>query len=475
MATIIIAPLSTPASITLEAINTCKEARCLFVQTEASPAVLPLKEAGLSYGTMDDLYDAAEDFDALNTAIAERLLEAAKAQDVVYAVPGRGISPELAQLLQEKAALIQLPGSGYAQAALCALGMAQAMGVSVYPASSLPKSLDAYRPYVVEEIDTPITAGEVKLALAEFWPDEWPIHVGMMDETGRYQMKTIPLYELDRQPRYRADFVACVPEAAFSDLDRYDYRGLMQVMQRLRAPDGCPWDREQTHQTLKKDLLEECYEVFDAIDRQDDEALCEELGDVLLQVAFHAQLAEEQSRFTNRDIATGIVNKLVYRHPHVFSDGRADTSDAVLVKWEQLKKKEKHFETQTDVLNAVPKGFPALVRSYKVQKKAAQVGFDWDSAEEAFPKLVEETEELRSAMQNGGNIAEEMGDLLFAAVNVARLLKLDPEFLLAAATDKFTSRFAAMEGLALARGMKLEDMTLKDMDVLWDEVKKAQK
>jgi tetrapyrrole methylase family protein/MazG family protein len=295
-----------------------------------------------------------------------------------------------------------------------------------------------------------------------------------MTQTGAYQNKTVPLYELDRQDGFHATTVLFVPPAELLSLSRFGYPELAAVMHTLRMPGGCPWDREQTHESLKKTMIEECYEVLDAIDQNSDAALCEELGDVLLQIVFHAEIAAEQRRFTDRDVTTGIVQKLIYRHPHVFGTGKADTPDAVIEKWEQLKKKEKHFTTQTDVLRAVPKNLPALMRAYKLQKKAAQVGFDWGSAKEAFHKLPEETEELRIAMETNGNIAEEMGDLLFAAVNVCRLLHLEPEEVLTSASEKFLARFAGMEDLALSKGTSLDTMTLDALEALWQAVKSAE-
>ncbi len=474
MPTLTIAALSTPQTITLSALAACREAERLYVQTAQSPCILPLEQAGLRFTAMDDLYDNAEDFDALNGAIAARLGEGISQGDITYALPGRGPSPALLQEIRQRLPQAQirlLPGVGYGQAAQAALGWPGGEAWLVTSATNLPQTLNPYVPLCVEEVDTPIQAGELKLRLSEYWPEDWDVFFGLMDREGTYQLTAFPLYELDRQKEYRADGVLLLPPAGFDQLERYGYQGLVEVMARLRAPGGCPWDREQTHQSIEKSLIEECYEVLDAIDRKDDDALCEELGDVLLQVAFHAQIAAEQGRFTNRDVTTGIVQKLVYRHPHIFGSGQADTSDEVLVKWEQLKKKEKHFSTQAQVLQAVPKNLPALMYSYKVQKKAAQVGFDWDSASEAFPKLEEEIQELQAAMAGQGNVAEEMGDLLFAAVNVARLLGTDPEFLLKEAAEKFLRRFAAMEALAGQNNLKLENMTLAEQDVLWNAVK----
>jgi tetrapyrrole methylase family protein/MazG family protein len=247
----------------------------------------------------------------------------------------------------------------------------------------------------------------------------------------------------------------------------------MRIVRRLRAPNGCPWDREQTHESLKNALLEESYELIDAIDEQDDSHICEEMGDVLLQFALHAAIAEEQSAFTHRDACTELVEKLIYRHPHVFGDIRVSGSDEVLKNWDALKMSQRKQTTQTEVLKSVPKSFPALLRSRKVQKKAADIGFDWESAQQAFYKIAEETAELAEAMEQGSHIEEEMGDLLFAVVNVARLLKLEPEFLLMQATDKFIHRFEIMENLAKSRGNELKDLSFSEQDKQWDEAKKC--
>ena len=220
-------------------------------------------------------------------------------------------------------------------------------------------------------------------------------------------------------------------------------------------------------------MFEESYELIDAIDEDDDNHICEEMGDVLLQFALHAAIAEEQSAFTARDACTELVEKLIYRHPHVFGNIRVSGSDEVLKNWDALKMSQRKQTTQTEVLKSVPKSFPALLRSRKVQKKAADVGFDWENAQQAFYKIAEETEELREAMEQGSRIEEEMGDLLFAVVNVARLLKLEPEFLLMQATDKFILRFEKMEQLAKSRGNELKDLSFAEQDKLWDEAKKC--
>jgi tetrapyrrole methylase family protein/MazG family protein len=257
---------------------------------------------------------------------------------------------------------------------------------------------------------------------------------------------------------------------------KYSYKDLINIMARLRSPGGCPWDREQNHKTLKRYLIEEAYEVLEAIDEENPEKLCDELGDLLLQVVFHSQIARENGQFTMEDVIHGICVKMVNRHRHVFGGEEAETPDDVMDIWEKIKKDEKGFKTQTQVLKSVPANLPALMRSYKVQQKAAQVGFDWDDINDVFLKVKEETEELEKAWKEGNkdNIREELGDLLFAVVNISRFMNVQPELALSATVNKFIKRFEYVERKADESGNDLNDMSLKDMDALWDEAKKLE-
>lgn len=251
---------------------------------------------------------------------------------------------------------------------------------------------------------------------------------------------------------------------------------LLRIMARLRAPDGCPWDREQNHRTIRQSVIEEAYEVAAAIQAGDDENLREELGDILLQVVFHSQMASEEGRFGFDDVARAIVEKLVRRHPHVFGSESASGSTEVLARWEEIKRAEKG-NVATSVLDGITDGLPGLMRAEKVQKRAAKVGFDWSEIPPVAAKVREELAEVEAAVARGDAdaVEDELGDLLFATVNLSRKLKVDGEVALQRATDKFSRRFREVESLANARGLALDKMSLAELDALWDEVKAAAK
>lgn len=255
--------------------------------------------------------------------------------------------------------------------------------------------------------------------------------------------------------------------------ESYGLKDLENIVAILRGPGGCPWDAEQTHVSARRNLLEESYEVAEAIDEGSPEHLKEELGDLLLQVFLHAEMEKEQGGFTVDDVADGICKKLIYRHPHVFGQVEVRDSAEVLVNWEALKRTEKGQDTYTDTLAAVAKSLPALWRAEKVQKKARKAGFDWERTDQALEKLDEEVAELREAIARGTNVEEELGDLLFAAVNVSRFVGVDSEMALHAASEKFIARFAKVEALARKQGQDMKDMSLEQLDQLWEQAKRA--
>ncbi len=468
MKEIIIAPLSTPETVTRAAWDAVLSARTLYLQTTLHPSAAPVLREGLAFVSMDDLYEQAENFDLLHAAIAARLVSGTSC---VYAVMGGGCYLQLPAIRQaaDKAgfSVRVLPGVSYAAAAFPDVQQA-----AVFTAGALGRP-DPDRALLIEELDHRIVAGGCKLALLEHYPASHPIVLATLQKDGRYRRRTIALWELDQQRTYGAASVLYVKEAPFDVRDRYDYTDLCRVIARLRAPGGCPWDREQTHDSLKKPLIEECYELVDAIDGGDDGHLIEELGDVWMQVVMHAAIAAEQGRFTEHDVADAIVKKLVYRHPHIFGDVTVSDSAEVLKNWDALKRKEKHQSSETEVLKSVPRAFPALMRAQKVQKKAAKIGFDFATPGAAFDKIREETRELSSAMSAGDGVEREAGDLLFSVVNVIRLLGLDAEACMQQAADKFIGRFGEMERLAREDGNELAALSLAQQDEYWEKAKKG--
>ncbi len=260
----------------------------------------------------------------------------------------------------------------------------------------------------------------------------------------------------------------------FQFKENYNVADLIDIVEILRSPEGCPWDREQDHKSIRRDFLEETYEVIEAINKNDKELLLEELGDVLLQVVFHTQIEREQGTFELSDVADGICKKMIERHPHVFGEVKADTSDQVLENWDIIKKRTKKQKSQTESMLSIPREFPALMRADKVQKKASKVGFDWDNADGAFDKISEELAELKIAVASGDkdNMREELGDLLFSVVNVSRFIGVDSEEALTGSTDKFIDRFSKVEKMADERGMNMKETDLSELDKLWDLAKK---
>lgn len=254
----------------------------------------------------------------------------------------------------------------------------------------------------------------------------------------------------------------------FKQKDKYDFSDLLRIMELLRAPDGCMWDREQDHKSIRRNFIEETYEVCEAIDDEDTEHLKEELGDVLLQVVFHTEMEREKGTFDISDVTDGICKKLIYRHPHIFADTEVSSSSEILRNWDALKRTEKNQKTATDTLQSVAKSLPGLIRAEKLQKKAAKVGFDWDDVSGAMDKVDEDLGELKAAMRGEGDVEEEFGDLLFAMVNVSRFHKLDAERAMERACDKFTRRFAYMEQAAEKENKVLSKLSLTELDVLWN-------
>lgn len=259
----------------------------------------------------------------------------------------------------------------------------------------------------------------------------------------------------------------------FDFKDRYDINDLLKIMEILRSPGGCPWDAEQTHESIRNSFIEETYEVIEAINKKDKVLLQEELGDVLLQVVFHSQMEKEAESFDFTDVCDGVCKKLVERHPHVFGSVSVESTDDVLKNWDDIKRKSKGQKTQGSSMEKIPKEMPALMRGEKIQSKARKAGFDWEEIDGAFEALESEIRELKEAMKSGQqkDIENEMGDVLFSCVNVSRFLKVDPELALTASNEKFITRFLEVERLANEQGINMKEKSIEELDELWKQAK----
>ena len=254
---------------------------------------------------------------------------------------------------------------------------------------------------------------------------------------------------------------------------QYGYEDLLEIIRLLRSEDGCPWDKAQTHQSIRRGLLEEAYEAAEAIDNDDPVLLKEELGDVLMQVVFHADIESDAGRFTIDDVCDGVVKKLLFRHPHVFGSQREDSPESVPVSWDKLKRQEKGQKTVADSMDSVARSLPGLWRAEKLQSKTASAGFEWPDVQGALDKLEEEVAELRRAVEEGGDVPEELGDVLFAAVKVGRFCACDPEDAVNGTCEKFIRRFRAVENGAAAQGREVSQLSLEEMTALWNEAKRS--
>ncbi|QXM07228.1 nucleoside triphosphate pyrophosphohydrolase [Crassaminicella indica] len=467
--------------LTIGAMEKMKSSSMIYLRTSMHPVVDYLKLQGIVYESFDDVYESQKSFDDVYETIVGRIIDLLKEKDVVYGVPGSPFVAEVTvQLLLERAEKLGftiefIPSVSFVEAILHALRKDPIKGLKIIDGLALEhQSPDVQTDVIVTQVYNKFVASEIKLKLMEYYKDEHPIVViraaGIPDEE---KIENIMLYELDRIEWLDYLTSIYIPKIGDNTLKVYTMKDLLKIMKKLRGKDGCPWDKEQTHASLKPYVIEEAYEVLEALDKQDMVLLQEELGDLLLQVVFHSQIASEFGDFDISDVITGICRKLIDRHPHVFAELHVDSTSGVIKNWEEIKRKEKNEKTYTESLKRIPKALPALMKSYKVQEKAAKVGFDWDDVGDAIKKVREELEELLEVYNTDkyDQITEEVGDLIFAVVNVARFLKVDPEMALNKTIQKFIDRFEFIEMTAQNDGRKLEEMSLNEMDELWNLAK----
>ncbi|MFL0252134.1 nucleoside triphosphate pyrophosphohydrolase [Clostridium neuense] len=470
-------------AITFGTLELLKNSSNVILRTEKHPTVKYLKEMGIKFQTYDEKYEKSESFDDVYNSIAEDIIKKySKAEEIVYAVPGHPLVAEksveiLLKLCKEQGIQAEvLPAVSFIDVVMERLQIDPVKGLKIIDAFDMKNQiLDKRIGLIITQVYNKFIASDVKLALLEYYNDDTEIcFIRAAGVKGMESIRTMPLYELDRQEDIDYLTSVYIPRDIENNKDFYD---LLGIMDKLRSNEGCPWDREQTHESIKKAMIEESYEVVEAIEKNDDNAIIEELGDVLFQIVFHAQLGKEEGMYNINDVISGICNKMIYRHPHVFGDSNCETSSEVIKKWDEIKKDEQGLKSYTDELRHVPKILPSLMRADKVQRKAAKVGFDLDNIECAFNKVLEELSEVKCEYKGDkkDRILEEVGDLIFSVVNVARFLDIDSEFALNYTIDKFIKRFEYIENEAFNQKLKLEDMTLKQMNKLWDEVKSIKK
>lgn len=477
-----------PGQMTLETINLLKNSNRNFFRTEIHPVMDFIRTEGIVYESFDGYYETGESFEQVYDQIVSELLAMAKSgETIVYAVPGNPLFGEkTVEMLLEKAKVQGIayrlyPGVSFVDVTMNALEVDPIRGTQILDAFDCIKNPpDPQRGALITQVYDRHMASELKLGLMELYdPEKKVVLLINSGIPGQEIIREICLYELDRVEAINHLTSLYIP----AQKEAYQgFKGTLEIMKKLRSADGCSWDRVQTHQSLKNYLLEESYEVLEAIDREDWDNLAEELGDVLFQIVFHAEIASEESRFSINQVISGINEKMIRRHPHVFIDKEKFNPDEVETNWDAIKRLEKGgMELPEELaqhrisaeMKKLPRAFPALLEACKVQKKAAKIGFDWENALQAFDKIGEETAELQEALQQNDprNSQEELGDLLFAVVNVARLLKIQPEIALREATQKFISRFEKMEKVASQEKKCLSDYTFEQFDAAWNRAK----
>jgi tetrapyrrole methylase family protein/MazG family protein len=468
-----------PAKLTREAWDVLSAADEIWLRTRQHPTVAALPPA-LEIFSFDELYEKGESFESVYAAIVEKVLELGqREQGVIYAVPGDPFVAEATgPAIAQRARSLDLPlkivsGLSFLEPAFSALGL------DPYPRLALLDALELSQahvpafppdmPVLIAQIYSQMVAAEVKMTLDAVYPDEHPVRLVHAAGTKGEIVEDIPLYEIDRSPHIGLLTALYVPPLG----EGTSFEAFQEIVAHLRAPDGCPWDREQTHASLRPHLLEEAYETLAALDAEDPAKMAEEFGDLLLQIVLNAQIANEEGEFGMADVLKGIYDKIIRRHPHVFGDLKVEGVGGVLQNWEKLKasERETNGEAGKGLLDGVPLALPALTQAQEYQDRAARVGFDWPQIEGVLDKIAEEIQEVK-ATTNGEELTDELGDLIFALVNLARWKKVDAESALRATNLRFKQRFTYVEQGAMNLGKKLSEMSIDEMEALWQEAKK---
>jgi tetrapyrrole methylase family protein / MazG family protein len=468
-----------PTKLTREAWEVLSSADQIWLRTNQHPTVAALPPA-LTIHSFDEMYEKGESYDEVYAAIVEKVLELGKSPlGVVYAVPGdpfvaEATCPEIAQ----RARTLGLPlkivsGLSFLEPVFAALGLDPYPRLVLMDAFELSQAhvpeFPPDMPVLIAQIYSRMVAAEVKMTLNTVYPDEHRVRMVHGAGTKGEIIEDIQLFEIDRSEHIGLLTVLFVPPLG----EGTSLEAFQEIVAHLRAPDGCPWDREQTHESLRTHLMGEAYEALAAMDSGDPVAMSEEFGDLLLQIVLNAQIANEDGEFNMADILKGIYDKIIRRHPHVFGNVTLDGVQGVLKNWEKLKAVERAIshEPEKGLLDGVPLALPALSQAQEYQDRVSRVGFDWKEVSGVLDKIAEEIQEVRE-VANEQELIDEMGDLLFALVNLARWKKVDAEAALRNASLRFKKRFAYVEKSAKKLGRKLSEMSIDEMEELWQEAKR---
>lgn len=456
-----------------------KEELPLFLRTKEHPVVDDLIKEGVTFTSFDSVYEEKKDFEEVYDKIVEILLSEVEKSSLLYAVPGHPMVAEqtVQKLLAQKATPVEIiGGQSFIDDLFSALKIDPVEGFQFLDGTNVNREMIEYRNHlIISQVYDEFIASEVKLTLLEDLPYDYEVYIVEAAGSSLEKITKVPLEDLDRAVSVNNLTSVYVPPAA-PELLRHQFTELRQIIRTLRGPDGCPWDRKQTHESLKRYAIEEVYELLAAIDEEDDEAIIEELGDVLLQVMLHSQIGEDQGYFTIDDVIKTLSKKMIYRHPHAFDKLSNPTVEEVHETWEKLKQKEKNKDQQS-ILDDIPNNLPSLAKAFELQKEAAKVGFDWKDVRPMWDKLSEELKEIKEAIENRDEqeMEAEFGDVLFVIVNIMRFYDIHPEVALHRTNEKFTRRFNYIEEEIRKRGKKLGSVSLEEMDQYWDEAKERGK
>jgi len=455
-----------------------KEANFVIARTDQHPVIKELRDEGVTISSFDEIYEKHDSFHKVYKEIVDELLIMCADQPVTYIMPGHPLVAEkTVQLLVEKEreGIVELEiagGNSFLDPIFAALRIDPIEGFQLLDGTTMGRDdVQMKQHVIIGQVYDAFVASEVKLTLMDKYAYDYPVTVVTAAGSSGEVVNTVPLFELDRVTTIDNLTSVYVPPVKNQDDSLKEWSTFREIIRTLRAPGGCPWDREQTHESLKKYLIEETHELLEAIDNQDDEAIVEELGDVLLQVFLHAQIGDDAGYFTLEDVLQAVGSKMIRRHPHVFGDDAAETSEDVVLNWQRIKEEEK--STEDSLLLNQERHSSSLLTSINYQKEAAKVGFDWPDISGAFEKFEEEWSEFQAEIKDGtkSSQTDELGDVLFTLVNIARFLKLSPEEAMIHANQKFKSRFSSVEKSVQEGHGSFANYSLDELESFWQQAK----